>query len=500
MASRRLSPADAAWLYSEWEKNNQTVSAVCWTDRLVDPEQFREIVQERMVDPFPTFRRRLRKSRNPVYLPHWEDDPDFDINNHLEVIELAPPGDKTQLRELISQQRGPMLDRSRPLWKLYQFQGYNGDATAFHVRIQHSIADGWALVRVVLSLADAADDLEKPQPLAKKRVRKRDVLARAAAPARDAVSGVAGAAEKATAAVKGEEPLAASLALDLDPKRFVEFGTSVAEQVTTGWSDLGRRVDQARAAVDTATTSAKDAADYLTSEFPGSTVLHGKVTGEKKVDWIEPIPLQPIKDAGRAAGATINDAILGVLTNTLRKYLAEHDSLTVDDLYTAVPVSLRRPDTPLPRELGNRFGVVPVLLPVGIEDPREQMLEVKRRLDEIKSSQMPVVSFGLISVMALTTPDVERMVHKVHQYQSIGVTTNVPGPRQEITVAGARVLGMWGMGGLSGNQNLSFGIFTLAGKLNFSVHTDAGITPDPDRILSLFLESVDDLLEATAAQ
>ena len=78
---------------------------------------------------------------------------------------------------------------------------------------------------------------------------------------------------------------------------------------------------------------------------------------------------------------------------------------------------------------------------------------------------MPVVSFGLISVSSLMTPDVERLLHKVTQEHSIGVTTNVPGPRHPIYVAGGEVLGRWGMGGLSGNMNLSFGIYTLNGKL-----------------------------------
>ncbi|MCB0898200.1 MAG: hypothetical protein KDC40_05165, partial [Actinobacteria bacterium] len=186
MAERRLSPADAAWLYSEWEKNNQTVSSLMWLDREIDPGLFTSIVQERIVDKYPTFSQRLRPSRNPLYLPHWENDPEFDIGNHIEVLQLET-GTKEELRALVSEQRSQLLDRERPLWKMYVFQGYNGDTTAIHSRIQHSIADGWALVRLVLSLCDDSETVDRPTTIDKPRRRKRDIVGRATAPVVDIV-------------------------------------------------------------------------------------------------------------------------------------------------------------------------------------------------------------------------------------------------------------------------------------------------------------------------
>jgi diacylglycerol O-acyltransferase len=465
VTDRRLSPADAAWLYSEWEKNTQTVSALMWLDSEIDPDEFTATVQARLVDKYPTFSQRIRRSRNPLLLPHWEDDPDFDIAHHVEVMHLPAPGTKEQLADLLSFQRGQMLDRSRPLWKMYVIQGYRGHTTAVHGRIQHSIADGWALVRLVLSLCDDTPDVTRPTTVDKPRRRKRDMVAKAASPVTGAAPG------------PGE-----ALEIAMNPKRFLEFGGDV----------LGTAVD----AVGVGAEGAKNAFDLLMAPRPGKTVLHGHVSGHKKVDWIEPVALQPIKEIGRAFGATINDVLLAALTNSLRKYLVARNALTVDDLFTSVPVSLRKPDADLPRNLGNRFGVVPVLLPVGIEDPVEQLMEIKRRLDEIKESQLPIVSFGLISVASLATPEVDRMIHKVNQDHSIGVTTNVPGPRHPIYVCGAEVLGMWGMGGLSGDMNLSFGIFSMNDELNFAVHSDVGITDDPERILHYFLESLDDLRTA----
>ena len=495
MAERRLSPADAAWLYSEWENNNQTVSAVAWTETSVDPDEFRKIVRQRIVDTFPTFSRRLRSSRNPVYLPSWEDDPNFEIDNHLEIIQLPSPGSKDQLKALISEQRGQLLDRNRPLWKIYQFQNYEGGATAFHCRIQHSIADGWALVRVVLSLADDDDQLERPETYSKQGHRKRDRVRNAITPAVDSISSLGDRMRRVPAMVSGSEIAEETLTVDLDRSRFAEFGSDLADQVASGWDQVTRQAQSATDVFSTAVGGVKAVADFALPTLPGSTILQGDVSSSKLVDWIDPIPLEPIKQAGKSVDATINDVLLAALTNALRKYLDQHDDLSVADLLTSVPVSLRPADADLPKELGNRFGLIPVLLPVGIADPIEQLVEVKRRLDELKVSQLPIVSFGLISATALTTPEVERTIHKINQMHAIGVTTNVPGPRHPISIGGAKVRGMWGMGGLSGNMNLSFGIFTLDGQLNFAVHSDANITPNPELITQLFVESLNELVQ-----
>ncbi len=509
MSDRRLTPADACWLYSDFEGNHQTVSALLWTDREIDPAQFRSIVQERLVDQYPTFHQRIRKSRNPLLMPHWEDDPDFDLDYHLDVIQLPAPGDRAALQTLVSQQRSVMLDHSKPLWRFHLIQGYNG-TSAIHARIQHAIADGWALVRLVMSLADEAAEAPTVEVVEKEQRRKRDVAMSAAQPALDAVDAAKEAASRAADAVvdairnpttiparlaSGADALTEALSLVPDPQRFLEFGAQAPGMVAEVPGMVAEQVKPVSDTVGAVTGGAGDAIAYLNSPKPGKTILHGEVSGQKKVAWIDPIPLQPFKDAGKAFDATINDMILGAVTNALRLYLLEKDALTVSDLMVAVPISLRKPDDPLPRDLGNRFGLVNVLLPVGVEDPIEQVRAIKAQIDEIKGTQLPVVSFGLVSVAAVTTPDVERLIHKITQEQSTGVVTNVPGPRAPLTLAGASVVGAWGLGGVGGNMNLCVGIFSLAGELNFCVSSDVAITPDPERILDHFKTSVDTLIE-----
>ncbi len=532
MSERRLSPADACWLYSDFEGNHQTVSALMWLDRQIDPDDYRQLIQERLLDVYPTFRQKIRPSRNPLLMPSWVDDEDFDLDYHVDVITLPEPGDRAALEKLVSEQRSQMLDHTRPLWRFHMIQGYEG-TTAIHARIQHAIADGWALVRLIMSLADEAVDAEQVKIIDRERKRKRDRARSAVAPAVDAatavVGGAAAAASGATDAVtealrnprtipaqlaSGVEALTEVISLTPDPARFVEFGSGLAEQaaevpgaVAEQVSGIpGAVVDQAtgipaavveRAApLSAAGSYVSGAVDFLNAPKPGkSAALHGTVSGHKKVAWIDPIPLAPIKDAGKVFGATINDMLVAATTSALRAYLLEKGALDVEGLLVSVPVSLRRADEPLPRELGNRFGLVNVLLPVGIEDPVEAVRSIKAEMDEIKKSTVPVVSFGLASVAAITTPQAERAIHKITQEQHAGVVTNVPGPRGPLTLAGANVVGSWGLGGVAANMNLCVGIFSLNGEINFAVSTDTAITPDPERIVELFPAAVQTLLD-----
>ncbi len=508
MTERRLTPADACWLYSDFEGNHQIVSSLMWTDREVDPAEYRRIVKERMVDQYPVFSQRIRKSRNPLLLPHWEDDPDFDLDYHVDVIQLPEPGDRAALEALVSEQRSVLLDPDKPLWRFHLIQGYNG-GSAIHARIQHAIADGWALVRVIMSLADEAVDAP-PVPI-KEREPKTSKLDTAKTVVGAVVDSVTETAQKAVGAVVGAASDPSSIpsmlsataedALSIvpDPGRLLEFGSALPGLVTEGAQSVpGLVVEQAApvtGGASTAVGAAGDAIDFLNSPKPGKTILHGKVSGKKKIAWIDPIPLQPIKDAGRVFGATINDMLLAATTNSLRRYLLDKNALDVEYLLVAVPVSLRKPTDPLPRDLGNKFGLINVLLPVGIEDAVEQVEFIKEQIDEIKKSQIPIVSFGLASVLSLTGPDVEQLVHKITQDQSAGVVTNVPGPRGPLTLAGANVIGAWGMGGVGGNMNLTVAIFSMNGEINFAIGADTAITGDPERILSTFTDSIDELLQ-----
>src|SRR5690606_1116622 len=133
----------------------------------------------------------------------------------------------------------------------------------------------------------------------------------------------------------------------------------------------------------------------MPSEPP--TALRGALGTVKRAAWSDPIPLAEVKATGRAMESTINDVLLAARTGTLRRYLEERGG-PVEDLRALIPVNLRPLDEPIPRELGNQFGLVFLELPVKEVEPRRRLRALKQRMDELKRSPEAALTFGMLAV------------------------------------------------------------------------------------------------------
>jgi diacylglycerol O-acyltransferase len=156
VTSSQLPSADAAWLHMDSPANPMVVNAVIWFDEPIDLSRAREILKTRLVDEFPRFRQRVSEPLGRP--PRFEDDSEFDVDQHLHRLGLPSPGDRMALEELVSDLITPPLDPTRPLWHVYLIEGF-GEGSALLFRIHHCIADGIALARVMLSLTDAEPDV-----------------------------------------------------------------------------------------------------------------------------------------------------------------------------------------------------------------------------------------------------------------------------------------------------------------------------------------------------
>jgi len=138
-----------------------------------------------------------------------------------------------------------------------------------------------------------------------------------------------------------------------------------------------------------------------------------------------------IKAIGHATGTTVNDVLTAAMAGALRRYLLGRDSL-VDEIRVMVPYNLRAVDEPLPRELGNRFGLVYLTLPVGIAEPAGRLAEVHRRMTAIKHSREGGLSFAILEAVGQTPHQIEQSLLDVFAQKTSAVLTNLQDPRADL--------------------------------------------------------------------
>jgi hypothetical protein len=180
------------------------------------------------------------------------------------------------------------------------------------------------------------------------------------------------------------------------------------------------------------------------------------------------------------------------MAGALRSYLRARGGL-VDEITVFVPFNLRPLDQPLPPDLGNRFGLVFLPLPVGTGDRRRRLAEIHRRMAQIKHSPEGAVSYGLLEAMGRTPVQIEKRLVEMFSAKGTAVMTNVPGPRQRVYFAGNPVRGVLVWAPRSGSVAMSVAIFSYAGEITVGLMVDGGLIPDPEKIINSFGREVEAL-------
>jgi WS/DGAT/MGAT family acyltransferase len=233
---------------------------------------------------------------------------------------------------------------------------------------------------------------------------------------------------------------------------------------------------------------------YMLMSSDPNTAFKGKLGVRKRVAWTEPISLDKIKTVGRAIStATLNDVLIATVTGAMRRYLKSRNTRVNElDLRVTVPINIRKPGTEF--ELGNKFSLVFLPLPVHLEDPILRLKEVKRRMDRLKTSPDPLINFALLSVMGYLPPLLAKQASAFFGNKASGVLTNVPGPRQPLYFAGQKIENFMFWVPRSGKIGLGISIFSYDGKVTVGVASDEGLMPDPEILLDGFEEEFNSLL------
>lgn len=473
-----MGSADSLWLTMDRPTNLMVITSVVLLESRPDWDAVLDVLRTRLVEPHPVFRERSRHRRRPFGAHRWEEDPDFDLSHHVHRARLPGPvagAADAALQAYVEEHLPRPFDRSRPLWEVHLVDG-PGPGAALVFRIHHALADGIALTRVLLGLTEDADgvpgDLVGPP----------EAAGLAALPLTALPLGRAG------------ETNGGLLAAGL---RLARAGIRSGRMQLR---DKGAR----RVVVDAATTTATVAlrtgqvvGDVLLTSSPESAV--GGVPGHRKrVLWTAPLPLTGLKQVGRLVGATLNDVLLSAVAGALHTYQHESGRSPVD-LATMVPVDVRPPDEPLPRELGNHFALLFLRFPSGDATPLGRLAVCKARMDWLKASPEASLTFSLLSVIGRVPARLQRRFVDFFADKAIGVTTNVAGPREPRRLAGVPVTGVLGWVPGSGRHTVGFCIVTYDGAVRIGIMADDAEVPEPERLLMALEDEVALLVRIGAA-
>jgi diacylglycerol O-acyltransferase / wax synthase len=438
-----MSAADAAWFHNDGPANLAIVMGVVLTKKPLDFERVRQIYKERIVS-FDRFRQRVVETGFPMATPHWQDMPDFSIDQHLHHIALAAPHDEAALVRLVNDLASMPLDHALPLWQAYVVDDVEG-GSALITRVHHCMADGTAMMTVTQRLYDPAPGA---RPLPPPRAR-------------------------GTSIGKGAGKGLFAPAIDL-----------IAETARDAMALVGG----AGMLVN----------ELLRADDPPSP-LKGEFALGKRVAWSQPIPVRDIKAIGKRYDAKVNDVLVAAMTGALRTYLkgrgVDVDHTTVRAM---VPVDLRPPERI--GQLGNEFGLV--LLDLAVTEARadRRLAQTKARMDALKRSPESLATKALLNLLGRGPKLLEDLSNDLFGRKASVVMTNVVGPAEVLYLAGSPIERILPWAPHPGKQlGMAVSILSYRGSASLTVIGDAHLVPDPQVITAEFKREFQKMLKSTQA-
>ena len=457
--TERMSRVDTAWLRMDNDVNLMMIVGV-W---LLTPAITLAALRERIESKLLKYERFRQKAVADAMGARWVQDEAFDIQRHVVPAVLEHRHDETPrhaLQRLCGELASTALDHDRPLWQFHLIEHFEG-GSALVLRIHHCIGDGIALTSVMMSITDGGAD----PPKRRKR------------------------------AAETESPDGGWLT-DAVLKPLTELTVKAIGMTGGGVVKSMEMLSDPKGSIDMAKTGLHvlgDAAALALMADDSPTLLKGKPVGRKVVAWNEPLPLDAVKIIGKALHCTVNDVLLACAAGAIGSYLrSKGNDPTGKEIRAMVPVNLR----PLEKawQLGNRFGLAPLVLPIGIANPIERVYAVRRRMEELKGSHQPLLAFAILSVTGLFIKPVQDAVLGLFAKKTTAVMTNVPGPPVALKFCGATLRQSMFWVPASGEVGVGVSILSYGGGVQFGLITDQALCPEPQDIIDRFEPEFEALL------
>ena len=450
---QRLSTVDWAFLQAESPSNLAHVAGL-WVFSL--PKGYRKNFWRAFMDGLddatlatPPFNYKLSGGLD---LPSWEEDPEFELDNHVHFSALPKPGSTKQLLQMVSRIHSHQLDRSRPLWECYLVEGISGRRVAIYFKVHHALLDGVATMEyLVRSLLKSADE---------------QVTGAFWQPPR-----------------KDKHPKVSTGLLG----RLGKVSTGLVEQVRTVPELTATLAKEGLKVLNLVESPAK-------APFTAPRTPLGKSISKKRKLGVKSFSLSHVKSIAKETESTINDIVLAISAGALRDYFIETGDLPRKPMTSWVPVSLRSGQE---GETGNAVSVMVCTLATDVEDPGQ-------RLELIKSS-VQAAKAQLKGRSARTSDNYTQLLSGlVVLTQALGIAdrvapaanvivSNVPGSREPRYLNGALLVEQYPMSMLIDGQALNITVTSHDDRLDFGLLACPDAVPDPQHLADLLENALEKL-------
>ena len=452
---------DAGYLYMETPSMHMHTLkiAIIEPDEPFTHERFSEELVGRL-NRLPPLQRRVLPVPFALNHPLWIADREVDLSRHIVGHRLPAPGGMAELETLIGEIAGTPLDRSLPLWEMHVCEGMPDNQVAVVVKMHHSLADGVAANALLGNVTDQPPD-----------------------------DGI----------------------IDQDPTPGLEATPSRGQQVRLALTDAIRqtltlpallwRTGNALVALVKHKRQSQVAVPRPVLDVP-RTSLNGPLTPRRSFATAT-LPMAELKQVRQAHGVTLNDVLLAVVSGALRRWLAERGEQPTASLVAGVPVGTDVAGAPV-RLGGNRVSNLFTSLATDVDDPLERLRTISRTATEAKAVQRALGPTMLIDWVQFTPPAPFSALLRRYSSSNAAarhappfnvIVSNVRGPGEPVTIAGAALRDLYSVGPILEGIGLNVTAWSYVDRLNVSLLSCPDLVADLGPVVAQLRPALDELLE-----
>ncbi len=456
-----ISGMDATFLHIESPKSPMHIGAVAVIEGSLDFNSFKRTIASR-IHQMPKLRQRLVEVPFSIDHPYWVDDPDFNLDMHIDHVALPRPGSWKNLRRLASRIFSEPLDKSRPLWSftfvegLDQLSQVKPGSVAIISKVHHVAIDGMGgagILGIIFDLDSKVREIPEPRPYNP-------------APMPNELAMV----------------MKSTLSFAQKPLKFPKLiKNSVMSTVKAGFLTRAQHLD------------------LPTAPFTAPrTPLNGTISSQRK--WNTSIlSLERVKRLKTIMGTTLNDVVLTICSGALKKYLEEKKKLPKKPLVAMVPISTKKNK---PGEGGNNLSAMLVQLATNVEDRIERLETIYDNTVKGKTYQGAIGAKSLSNIAEAVPFGIANQAARLYSRFNLSkmhnpvfnvVITNVPGPQMPIYLHSNKLHSIMGMAPIIDGMGLIITILSYNGNITISPTSDVKSMPDLDKFSDYILEEANAL-------